>query len=131
MLGRAQKAIAYADTAMRISPRDPQLFLFHFQKGLALLLLGENDQAIDWLHRVVAAAPQWPIAFALLAAALAQQNRKAEAETALSRYFSLTGGRNRTAAQRRAQLPLDDPAFLDGARRIVVDGLRQAGTPEA
>lgn len=130
MLGQAQKAIAYAETAMRVSPRDPQLFLFHFQKGVALLLLSENDQAIDWLHRVVAAAPHWPIPFALLAQALAQQNRKAEAETALSRYLSLTGFRNSAIAQWRAQLPSDDPAFLDGARRIV-DGLRKAGMSEA
>jgi tetratricopeptide (TPR) repeat protein len=129
LLGRPEKAVAYSDTAMRLSPRDPQLFLFYFQKGLALLLEGKNDQAIEWLSRTVAAAPDWPLPFALLAAGLAEAGRKPEAESALKRYLALDGGRNGTIAQWVAQLPSDNPDFRQAAGRIV-DGLREAGMPE-
>jgi len=128
-LGRPEKAVAYADTAMRLSPRDPQLFLFQFQKGLALVLLGRNDEAIEWLHRTLAAAPDWPMPHALLTAALAEEGRKPEAEAALKRYLSLTGGRNGTIARWVAQLPSDNPDFRSAVSRII-DGLRKAGMPE-
>jgi adenylate cyclase len=128
-LGRPEKAVAYADTAMRLSPRDPQLFLFHFQKGLALLLEGKNDQAVEWLSRTVAAAPDWPLPFALLAAALAEAGRKPDAEVALKRYLSLNGGRNGTIALWVAQLPSDNPDFRQAVGRVI-DGLRKAGMPE-
>ncbi|HZB89931.1 MAG TPA: tetratricopeptide repeat protein, partial [Stellaceae bacterium] len=128
-LGRADKAVGYADTAMRLSPRDPQLFLFYFQKGLALVLLGRYEEAVDWLQRAVVAAPEWSIPHALLAAALAQMGREVEAGTALKRYLVLTGGKNGTITEWEAQIPSDDPAFRAQADRVT-DGLRKAGMPD-
>src|ERR1700692_3395302 len=65
-LGRPQKAIEYADKAMRLSPRDPLLYVFQLQKGFALALLHQDEQAIEWLRRAVAGAPQWPLPPAVL-----------------------------------------------------------------
>jgi adenylate cyclase len=128
-LGRPEKAVEYADKAMRLSPRDPWLYVFHLQKGFALSLLHYDDQAIEWLHRAVASAPLWPLPQALLAAALATAGRETEARETLKRYLSLSGTRAKTIAQWKGQLPSDDPVFLAYAARLA-EGLRLAGLPE-
>ena len=128
-LGRPEKAVEYAEKAMRLSPRDPLLYVFHLEKGFALSLLHQDDQAIEWLHRAVASAPQWPLPQALLAAALAMTGREAEARETLNRYLSLSGTRAKTIAQWKGELLSDDPAFLAHAARIA-EGLRMAGLPE-
>jgi adenylate cyclase len=128
-LGRPQKAVEYADKAMRLSPRDPLLYVFHLEKGFALSLLHQDDQAIEWLRRAVAAAPQWPLPQALLASALAMTGHEAEARETLKRYLSLSGTRARTIAQWQGQMPSDNPVFLAYAARLT-EGLRKAGLPE-
>ena len=128
-LGRPQEAVEYADKAIRLSPRDPNLYSFYLDKGFALSLLGQDDQAINWLRRAVAAAPQWPLPQALLAAALSLTGQEAEARDVLKRYLSLSGTRARTIAQWRGQLPSNNPLFLAYAARLV-EGLRKAGLPE-
>ena len=128
-LGRPQEAVGYADKAMRLSPRDPVLYVFYLEKGFALSLLHQDDQAIDWLRRAVAAAPQWPLPQALLAAALSLTGHEAEARDVLKRYLSLRGTKARTVAQWEGQLPSKNPAFLAYAAQLV-EGLRKAGLPE-
>ena len=128
-LGRAEKAVEYADKAIRLSPRDPLLYVFEFEKGFALALLHQDDAAIELLRRAVAAAPQWPLPQAFLAAVLAIAGHEAEAREALKRYLALNGTRARTIAQWKAQLPSDNPVFLSYAERFG-DGLRKAGMPE-
>ena len=128
-LGRPQQAIDYADKAIRLSPRDPILYAFYLEKGFALSLLHQDDQAIGWLRRAGAAAPQWPLPQALLAAELSLTGREAEAHDVLKRYLSLSGTRARTIAQWKGQMPSNNPLFLTYAARLV-DGLRRAGLPE-
>jgi adenylate cyclase len=128
-LGRPQKAVEYTDKAMRLSPRDPLLYVFHLEKGFALALLHQDDQAIEWLRRAVAAAPQWPLPQALLASALAMTGHEAEARETLKRYLSLSGTRARTIAQWQGQMPSDNPVFLAYAARLT-EGLQKAGLPE-
>ena len=128
-LGQPQKAVEYADKAMRLSPRDPILYVFYLEKGFALSLLHRDDQAIDWLRRAVAGAPQWPLPQALLAAALALTGHEAEAVDVLKRYLSLSATRAKTVAQWEAQMPSKNPLFMAYATRLV-EGLRKAGLPE-
>lgn len=128
-LGRPEKALEYADKAIRLSPRDPILYVFHFEKGFALSLLGQGDQAIEWLQRTVAAAPDWSLPQAFLAAELAMTGHEAEAHDALKRYLSLRGTTAKTIAQWQAQVPSNNPVFLAYADRLV-EGLRKAGMPE-
>ena len=128
-LGRPKAGVEYADKAIRLSPRDPNLYSFYLDKGFALSLLGQDDQAINWLRRAVVAAPQWPLPQALLAAALSLSGQEAEARDVLKRYLSLSGTRARTIAQWRGQLPSNNPLFLAYAAQLV-EGLRKAGLPE-
>jgi adenylate cyclase len=127
--GEAQKTVTYAENAMRLSPRDRQLYIFQFLEGFALLLLGENDRAIVMLRRSVAGAPQWPIPQAMLASALANAGHEDEARATLANYMALSGPRPRTIAQWSAQLPSDNPTFRAEAEHLTA-GLRKAGMPE-
>jgi adenylate cyclase len=128
-LGRPQEAVEYADKAMRLSPRDPILYVFYLEKGFALSLLQHDDQAIDWLRRAAAAASQWPLPEALLAAALSLTGQDNEAREVLKRYLSLRGTTAKTIAQWKGQLPSNNALFLAYAARLV-EGLRNAGLPE-
>ena len=128
-LGRPQEALDYADKAMRLSPRDPNLYAFYLNKGFALSLLDQDDQAIGWLRRAVAAAPQWPLPQVLLASALSLTGHEFEARDVLNRYLSLTWTRARTIAQFKEQMPSNNPLFLAFAARFV-EGLRKAGMPD-
>ena len=128
-LGRPQEALDYADKAMRLSPRDPNLYAFYLNKGFALSLLDQDDQAIGWLRRAVAAAPQWPLPQVLLAAALSLTGHESEARDVLNRYLSLTWTRARTIGQFKEQMPSNNPLFLAFAARFV-EGLRKAGMPD-
>jgi len=128
-LGRPQEALDYADKAMRLSPRDPNLYAFYLNKGFALSLLDQDDQAIGWLRRAVAAAPQWPLPQVLLAAALSLTGHESEARDVLNRYLSLSWTRARTIAHFKEQMPSNNPLFLAFAARFV-EGLRKAGLPE-
>jgi len=128
-LGRPQKAVEYADKAMRLSPRDPRLYVFQLQKGFALVILHQDHQSIEWLRRAVAGAPQWPLPQALLAAVLALTGNEADARETLKHYLSLGGTRARTITQWTGQSPSNNPVYLAYAARVI-EGLRKAGLPE-
>jgi len=127
--GRPEKGVDYADQAMRLSPRDPFLFYFEFDKGFALSMLGRDDEAIEWLQRSAAVAPEWPPPHAMLAASFAVTGREAEAREALQRYLSLPTATARTLREWKHQMPSHNPVFLAYASRLAA-GLRQAGMPE-
>src|SRR5579883_1424702 len=51
LLGRAQEGLPHFEKAMRLSPRDPRLFVFFIGIGLAHLMLGEDEAAIEALEK--------------------------------------------------------------------------------
>jgi TolB-like protein len=127
-LGRPERAIECADTAIRLSPRDPFLFLYYLQKAHAYFALGKNADAIDWLRRVRAAAPGFPVPDALLAAVLALDGQDFEARKALEQY--LTAGPMKTLAQWKTRRQEADTPFYLAVRERLDEGLRKAGMPQ-
>ena len=129
-LGRPDQALELADKAIRLSPRDPFLFVFFHDKGWALFMKGQYDQAIEWLRRAAAITPL-NFAILMLSSALALTGHQTEAQEMLKRYLSLGGVSSTTIAQLRAQqLSLaDNPVWVDYNERLF-EGLRKAGMPE-
>jgi adenylate cyclase len=129
--GRPDRGMEYADKAIRLSPRDPLLSWFYSEKAWALLMLKEDDLAIEWLRRTLKIAPEIPIQHALLASTLALAGRQAEASEALKQYLSLKGTTSKTIAEFRPQHRAlsDNPKWLAYSDRLV-EGLRKAGMPE-
>ena len=56
-LGRPDRAIEAADKAIRLSPRDPYLWVNYHNKGWAFFMKEQDGQAIEWLRRSAAPAP--------------------------------------------------------------------------
>jgi adenylate cyclase len=130
-MGRPEKMLEIADRAIRLSPRDPLLYVFYQAKGVAYAMLKEDAQAIEWLRRVVAMAPQFPNGRLALAIELALNGQEPEARDMLQRYLSLKATLIRTIAQYRAWVKTlsDNPAYVAMAERAV-EGLRKAGMSE-
>ena len=103
-LGRPDRAMEYADTAIRLGPRDPYIFSNYHAKGWAFFMKEQDDHAIEWLRRSAAAAPgAEPFTYLLLASAYALNGRQAEAQDELKRYLSLSRTKSTTIAQLRKQ----------------------------
>jgi adenylate cyclase len=130
LLSRPETTLEIADRAIRLSPRDPGIYFLYWGKGLAYSMLKEDAQAIEWLRRSVALAPQFRSAQRTLAAELALNGQEREAHEVLQRYLSLKSP-TRTIAETRAftRTLTDNPAFLANSDRLV-EGLRKAGMPE-
>jgi len=129
-LGRPDRCLELVDKAIRLSPRDPLLWLFFLLREQAFFMKGQYDQAIYWARRGVAITPQVEMLLDL-SSALALTGHQAEAREALKRYLALGDVHAKTIAQLRAGLfsRADNAAWADYTERLS-DGLRKAGMPE-
>ncbi|HXP06050.1 MAG TPA: winged helix-turn-helix domain-containing protein [Stellaceae bacterium] len=88
-VGRPAEAAPFVEQALRLSPHDPHIGIFHWILGRAHFYAGQYGEAVSWLHRSVRARPNlWynrlhlVSAYALLgqvdeaARALAEFNRR-------------------------------------------------------
>jgi tetratricopeptide (TPR) repeat protein len=118
-LSRNEQAKADVQLAMRLSPRDPYLGLFHLFLGDAELGLGHSDAAIDQYNQTIELGFHAYMVYANLAAVYADTGKKEEAEAAL-------------AEARRLNPKLTVKWMTDhtASPPAVFDGLRKAGLPE-
>ena len=132
--GEPEQAIAYADKAMLLSPRDPvsrRATLF-FAKVNAFGILQNYEEALVWIERGEAATPEMPLWDFVRSALLSLAGKEADARAAMQRYLANDKAPFRTMSQRRAQLaPLSSysPRFGIWARKFS-QALREAGLPE-
>ena len=126
-LGRARETRAHVAEAMRLSPRDPLLFQWHFFIGVGELYLGRVVHGIESLRKSVEINPNWGLAQFILAAALALAGLLAEAAEVRAVAQRLVP--NFTIARFRAGAASDNPAYL-AQREHLYNGLCLAGVPE-
>jgi TolB-like protein len=134
-LGRAQEVIDFADKAIRLSPFDPYLAVFHLHGGMGCFMLHQDDNAITSLRRAVADNPEYSTAVAWLAATLALIGQEAEARDTLERYLLIPGTKTRTIARWRSVAYSGNRAYVAypayvAYRERFYEGLRKAGMPE-
>jgi adenylate cyclase len=118
-LGQFEQAKSDAQLAIRLSPRDPLIGLFHVQLGVAELGLGHFHAAIDEYHNATDAGFRPFFAYSNLAAAYALEGRMDEAKTALAEARRLNP--KLTVKWMIVHTPNLPPVF---------EGLRKAGLPE-
>jgi tetratricopeptide (TPR) repeat protein len=95
--------------------------------GASKLHVGAYEDATSWLTQSVAANPNFATTRFLLAAALGQLDRTAEAAAEAQAALSLNPGF--TISRCRANPDCNSAAFLQ-QRENVYDGLRKARVPE-
>src|SRR5271165_7144915 len=128
LLGQPEETEAHIQEALRLSPRDRDVYLWCMFAGLAKFQLGREEEAVDWLRRSIEADRNYPSSHFILGAALAHLGglpealSEAQAGLAMNRTF--------TIARLRASVPSDNPARIAELERVI-DGLRKAGAPES
>jgi adenylate cyclase len=127
--GQPQKAIEYAETALRLSPHDPLAYVFLREKGLALFSLTRYTEAEDAFRASTAINPDLAINLLMLAASVALQGQDADARDTLQAISPLPVPSAKSIAQLRDRQPYDNP-FLHEVCNRVYEGLRKAGMPE-
>jgi adenylate cyclase len=120
--GRPAEGLPFIETAMRLDPHYPYLYLFWLAH--VFHSLERYDEAIAAYRRTISFYPNFVPARAQLAAVYAQQERMEEAKAEAAEALRIDSGR---LVQRYAQhLPFKDAAAL--AR--LLDGLHKAGLLE-
>ena len=126
-LGQAEDAEAHVQEALRLSPRDPFVYIWSSIAGVAKLHLGKEEEAIAWLRRSIESNRNFPTSHFYLAAALARLGRLPEARSAAQAGLAIIP--TFTIARVGAGAPSDHPTAVAGQQRFI-DGLRKAGVPE-
>jgi TolB-like protein len=83
MTGSIEEAIPAQERAIRLDPRGPLLWLYHFWIGQVHLLQWRVDEAISWLERARCANPEHPLPHAYLASSYAFKGEAQRAESEL------------------------------------------------
>ncbi len=118
-LGRHEQAKADAEWAMRLSPRDPYLGVFHVDVGDAEISLGHFDAAIDEYRKALDSGLRTFFVNTNLAAAYAQAGKMDEAKDTLAEARRLNPAITiKWMKEHTPNLP------------TVFDGLRKAGLPQ-
>ena len=125
---------------MRLSPHIPRRVgpIFYFAKAFAFGILQDYEQALVWIERAEAAAPDILLMGFVRSAMLAMAGKEDEARAAMQRYLANDNAPIRTMSQWNARqiakpLPSYNPLVLS---RLLIfgtkfhDGLRTAGLPE-
>jgi len=126
-LGRASETRAHVEEAMRLSPQDPLLRLWHYLIGVAEVYLGHVVRGIESLRKSVEIDPGWGLAQFTVAGALALAGLLVEAAEARAVAQHLAP--NFTIAKFRAEARGDNSIYL-AQREHFCEGLRLAGAPE-
>ncbi len=119
---RGEEAVRSFERAIRLSPVDPLIFSSFTGMGLALLILGQFDEAVAAAKKAIHKNPKLPTPYRCLAAALAHLGREEEVRDAVARLLD-----------RRPNFRISE--WVEGHRPgrphpLYVDGLVKAGLPE-
>jgi len=87
--GEAERAIDWAERAIRLSPFDSWRFAAHHSLTLGHFLRGRYQEAVDSAYKAVQANPGHSISHMLLAAPLVKLGRMEEAKAAAARVLEL------------------------------------------
>src|SRR5208283_2123644 len=124
-LGQFEQAKSDAQQAMRLSPRDPYIGLWHVFLGSAELGLGHFDAALNEYRNATDSGFRTFYAYADLAAAYAREGKMDEARTALAETRRLSPEHTVKWLQTHSS---STPPLLEGLRKALVHNLRSGGS---
>ncbi|HZK90952.1 MAG TPA: winged helix-turn-helix domain-containing protein [Stellaceae bacterium] len=132
LVGRPAEAVPLVEQALRLSPHDPSIGVFHWILGRAHFFSGQYDQAVSWLHRSVQARPNLWYNRLYLVSAYALLDKVEEAARALVEFNRRFPHPVHTLALVRRHEdanPNSDPSVV-AARAKFHEGLLRAGMAE-
>jgi tetratricopeptide (TPR) repeat protein len=126
-IGRAEESEGHVLEALRLSPRDPWVYVWLLTAGFAACLLGRNEEAASWFRRSIEANRNFALCHFVYATTLANMGRMDEAKSEVAAGLSLDPHFNITNFQ--SAIHSDNRVFL-AQRARVIDDMRRAGVPE-
>ena len=129
LTGRANETEAEIVEAMRLSPRDPQAYIWLKFAGDAKGVLELHDEELIWRTRSIEANRNFPLSYFSMAALLAQLNRLEEARKAFEAGLALDPNFSIARLNAFTSAISDDPKYLAWHARSV-QALRKIGVPE-
>ena len=130
VIGRSAEALAPVEKAIRLSPRDPDLYVWYFVLCHANTHLARDAQAIEWCLKSLATGKTYYFAYVDLASAYAWRGQRSEAAAAIAELLKLRPGLTVQTLVQEGAGTSDNPAFRKEFQRIV-EGARKAGLPES
>ncbi|MBV9378564.1 MAG: winged helix-turn-helix domain-containing protein [Alphaproteobacteria bacterium] len=129
--GSIDEAIPAQERAIRLSPRDPRIWLYYYWTGQVHLLLSRIDEAVSWFEKARGANPEHPLPHAYLASAYSLKGESGRGIAELARARDLgSDDRYGSIARLRAVGPFGAPKIRTLFEATYFLGLRQAGMPE-
>ena len=125
-LGSFEESISSCQRAIKISPRDSRVAVWHGLIGMDHFMLGQYAQAADYSRRTVTANPKLTGYWPLLATSLARDGRREEGAGVLKDFIE------RNPGFETSRIPAmwygKHPSFVEGRDRMIVT-LREMGVP--
>jgi TolB-like protein len=122
--GDPETAIEHAESAMRLSPRDPMAWTFQSVLATAHMQAKRYDQAAAWARKAIQENPNSSTPYRTLAASCVHLGRLEEAREAMRHVLELEP--DLTIAGFQRTYPVARYANLED----YLDGLRKSGMPE-
>ena len=129
--GSIEAAISAQERAIRLSPRDPEIWQYYYWIGQVHLLQSRIDEAILWFEKARSANPEHSLPHAYLASAygLKSDSGRAAAELALARQLA-SDDRYSSITRLRTVAPFGVPKIRALFEATYIVGLRKAGVAE-
>jgi adenylate cyclase len=129
-VGPIEEGIAAQERAIRLSPRDPNIWNWYFRIGEGHLLQSRVDDAILWLERARNANPAPGFVHAYLASAYALKGETERAAAELAEARRLSGeGSYPSVARLRRYTRYEAQTIRALCEATFYAGLRKAGVP--
>jgi class 3 adenylate cyclase/TolB-like protein len=127
--GRAADAVASVERAIRLSPRDPDLYLWYYVVCHAHTHLARDAGTIEWCLKSVGTGKIFWHVWVDLASAYAWRGQTVEAAAAVAEILKLRPGLTVQQMLEEASAHSDNATFRKEYQRIA-EGVRKAGLPE-
>jgi len=122
--GRIEEALPHLHMAIRLSPKDAEIALFHARLALAYLYLRQHEESVEWARKAMRLPRvQWP-AYCFLISSLAHLDQMKDARKALDELLAFRPGIN--AAYIHEHYPTTVPENF----HHMMSGLIKAGLPQ-
>ena len=120
--GQAERAIAWGEQGVRLSPFDPLRYIAYHGISLGNFHLGRYEQAANAARKAIQ-VPGFSFSYALLAASLARLGRLEEAKAAVAQLCKLQP--NSSINQQCTAA-----GFIPAVAEPLIEALRAAGLPD-
>jgi adenylate cyclase len=128
--GSIEDAIPAQEQAIRLSPRDPFIWLYYFWIGEAHLLQSRTDEAIRWFEKARSANTVHALPHAYLASAYGLRGETERASARLTEARRLSDGRYSSITRLKAMEYFGVPKVRSLFEASFFVGLRSAGMQE-